>query len=186
MSFVLLGILNAQAAGGGAANAYDFLESVSLTSSASSVNFTNLSSYTDYKHLQIRMVHQKSGFDQISNMNVRINSDTGSNYAYHYLAGESQTLSSNGASSQTSIQLGNSVAEAPDDTFASAIIDITDFASTSKNTVIRAITGAVTDANFATRVASGVHVNTSAMNTIEFFNTTFSAGSHFAIYGIRG
>jgi hypothetical protein len=37
MSFMLLGILNAQAAGGGGAGAFDLLETTTLATSASSV-----------------------------------------------------------------------------------------------------------------------------------------------------
>ena len=45
--------------------AYDLLETTTLTSSASSVTFSGLGSYTDYKHLQIRMV-----IDSISDISV--------------------------------------------------------------------------------------------------------------------
>ena len=77
-----LGILAlAGVTGGGPA--YELLESTTLSSGASSVTFSGLSAYaTDYKHLQIRAVTQiNKTTDTIENVFVRLNGDTGANYA---------------------------------------------------------------------------------------------------------
>lgn len=66
MSFVLLGILNAQAGGGAAGNAMDLLTTTTLTSQASSINLTNISQ--DYSHLYMtfNLNTTRSGEDNLS------------------------------------------------------------------------------------------------------------------------
>jgi hypothetical protein len=67
---LLLGVLQAQAAGQVAAGSFDLLETQVLTSSAASVTFSSLSTYAaDYQHLQIRIVSKvQTGYGRLGNL----------------------------------------------------------------------------------------------------------------------
>jgi len=190
MSFVLLGILNSQAAGaapvGGAA--YDLLETTVLTSTTSSVSFTGLGSYTDYKHLQLRIVARsdRASFND-DPIKMFFNADTGANYAWHRLLGDGSTVTSSAATSISSIQIISvPAATSATDSFGASVIDILDFSDSSKNTTSRALTG-MTDGTYI-NLSSGLYNNTSAVTSIRLETTTannYVAGSRFSLYGIR-
>lgn len=182
MSFTLLGILNSQAAGAGGAGAYDLLETTVLTSSASSVSFTGLGDYSDYKHLQLRIV----GTLNISTQSqLRFNSDSGSNYSWHYVWGRGDSVTIFGAGSQTQIAFNN-FGVSPQ--VSTSIVDILDFSSSSKNTTIRALSGgAAADATTRVALYSGGWYNTSAVTQFEILGNTrsYDIGTRFSLYGIR-
>jgi len=184
VSFTLLGILNSQAAAAGGAGAYDLLETTVLASSASSVTFTGLGSYSDYTHLQIRYVTQATSTSDIF---LRMNADTGSNYAYHWLQGTGSTVSSVGASSQNHIRVFGADANPGGDVFAPGVIDILDFSSSSKNTTTRTLAGRNATAN-RIFLLSGLYNDTSAVTSIsltEGSTGNFVTGSRFSLYGIK-
>jgi len=187
MSFILLGILNAQAEAG-AVGDYDLLETTILTSSASSVSFTGLGSYTDYKHLQIRYTGRCTASGSQEEFAIQVNGDTGSNYAAHRIFGNGSSVGSSAYTSQTStFNLANLAATtSAANSFAAGVIDILDPFSTTKNTTFRALSG-VTDATVI-KLASGLHINTSAVSSFELtpFSGSFVTGSRFSLYGIRG
>jgi hypothetical protein len=191
MSLTLLGILNAQAAGGGA-GAFDLLETTTLSTASSSVTFSGLGAYSDYKHLQIRVVARRassgSGGDS---MNIRVNGDTGSNYAYHRLYGFNGSVASNSGSSVSLIETykvlpGNSEAAG---IFGSVIIDALDFSNNSKKTTLRTLggfTASSDSAESAVALTSGLWNNTNAVTSIEtYYSSDFLAGSRFSLYGVK-
>ena len=177
MSFILLGILNSQAAGAGGAGAYDLLETTVLTSSASSVSFTGLDSYTDYKHLQLRIVANGGGL-----IYQRFNSDTGSNYAEHRLYGDGSSVNSQGFASQTEMIIGFGTTTT--DVFAACVVDVLDFSSSNKNTTVRSLGGDNSDV----ALGSGLWNNTNAVTSTDIFpnSGSFATGSRFSLYGIKG
>lgn len=189
MSFLLLGILNSQAGAGGGA-AYDLLETQVLTSSASSVTFTGLGSYTDYKHLQIRLASRNArtvgGSERLG---LRMNGDTGTNYSMHRLEGTGSTLSSFNSSPSTRIYIGcNPRGSGTDNEYGAAIVDILDFSSTNKYTTIRALGGAHSTYDNRIVVNSGAWMNTNAVTSLTFTDDggdNFTAGSRFSIYGVK-
>jgi len=192
MGFTLLGILNSQAAGAGGAGAYDLLETTELTSSASSVSFTGLDSYTDYKHLQIRMTARSTrAGENIDGVGLQFNSDTGSNYADHYLRGNGSTVSSSADSNQTDITLLHlPAANNSADIFGAMVIDILDFSSASKNTTTKTFSGVNGAAEFV-YLQSGLYVNTAAITSLNMFclfgtSPEFGTNSRFSLYGIKG
>jgi hypothetical protein len=186
MSFILLGILNAQAAGAVGAGAYDLLETQVLASNASSVEFTGLGSYSDYKHLQLRWVAKPTSGAE--NMELRFNSDTGTNYSWHLLFGSGSSVSSASVTTVDHIGAGQLDGGAPTEAFASAVIDILDFSSTTKNTTIRYLNGRqVTDQSRIT-LGSGAWRDTSAVTTISLNASgakDLVTGSRFSLYGVK-
>ena len=183
---MLLGILNSQAAGGGA-GAYDLLETTTLGSSASSVTFSGLGSYSDYAHLQIRAVAR---------------GDAGSSYGWQWL--EMKPNSTNVARFHEIRGMGGSVTSGVDtnnftfpitgadqdaNNFGTGVIDILDFLNTSKNTTIRSLGGS-TDADRPVVVfSSSLYNATTAVTTLEFTcqnGGNLVSGSRFSLYGIKG
>ena len=187
MSFILLGILNAQAEAG-AVGDYELLETEILASPAASIEFTGLGSYTDYKHLQIRIVARsdRPSFND-DPIKMVFNADTGANYAWHRILGNGSTVTSSAAPSNSSLEMISvPAATSATDSFGASVIDILDFSDSSKNTTSRALTG-MTDGTFIT-LTSGLYNNTLPVTSIRLTTTTannYVAGSRFSLYGLK-
>jgi hypothetical protein len=171
----------------------DFLEEVVLTTSASSVTFSGLASYATagYKHLQIRaVVRESSAAVGYTNSELRFNGDTGSNYSWHYLAGKGSSVLSTDAPNQPNVRLQSFAPGdgSPSGVFGAGVIDILDFASTSKNKTVRALHGALTSTNTGIHLTSGAWYNTGAVTSINFAigSNSFLAGTRFSLYGSKG
>ena len=149
----------------------------------SAVTFSSIPS--TYQHLQVRGIARSTGS---SSMKLRVNSDTGSNYSYHQLYGDGSTIASNGYASFTTMYIGNlPVAADGANLFDGFVIDILDYANTSKNKTFRSLNGF--DANGSGYIAleSDAWLNTSAVTTLEFTTSVGIAQySSFALYGIKG
>lgn len=183
-----LGILAVAGAGAGGGGAYDLLETTVLTGSAATVTFSNLGSYSSYKHLQLRIVGRDDTTEQT--MAIQLNGDTGSNYARHALQGTGSSVTSfaTTSASQMSILYLSSGGNAGANIYGSAIVDILDFSNTSKNKTLRSLTGAVGAPNSRIFLYSGLWANTAAITsiTIKPFSTgNFVSGSRFSLYGVK-
>ncbi|MDB4418067.1 hypothetical protein N9262_02325 [Akkermansiaceae bacterium] len=172
---MLLGILNSQAAGGGVAGGFDLLETTTLTSNASSVSFSGLDAFSNYKHLQLRINGKFS-----SSMRLQLNGDTGSSYSWHQIYGDgSGALNPQGASNQSSITLGESMGYT---TGGALIIDILDFSSTNKNTTVKNLFGTA-ERDFV-GLSSGGWYSTNAVTSLLLYNGTHYANSTYSLYGM--
>lgn len=180
---ILLGLLNSQVQESpGAAGSFDLLESVFVTSNTSSVTFSNLNAYTEYQHLQIRMIMRMNAIDEVD---AYINGDTGASYAGHLLRGTGGGVTSFNRFNSTILQIadvsGNS------NVYTAAVTDILDFSNSSKNTTIKTLTGDSGGFN-AIQIWSGLWNNAAAMTSIQFYgrsSTSFQNGSRFSLYGIK-
>jgi hypothetical protein len=189
MSLMLLGILNSQVEAGGA-GAFDLLETQVLSSSAASVTFTGLDSYSDYKHLQLRTVLRDTRSSVLEPVFVTLNGDTGFNYANHNLQGYSGSVSSGSLTSQPRMRYESGAAGYSSVTngFGAGIIDVLDFSSTTKNTTIRVLSG-YPDSTSGVALSSGFWNNTAAVTSIQliaFGSTSFTANSRLSLYGVKG
>tara|TARA_R110000822_G_scaffold74506_2_gene178978 strand:+ start:12292 stop:12861 length:570 start_codon:yes stop_codon:yes gene_type:complete len=189
MSFMLLGILNAQASGGGGGAAYELLESTTLSTNTASVTFSSLSAYaTDYKHLQIRWVARASNASNSNSLQMELNADTGNNYARHYLTG---TGSSVAVGDQTAkeylIRMTYPASQETADTFGAGVVDLLDAFSSSKNTTARALSGSSGVNLPRISLDSGLWLNTAAITSIRLWSdgSSFLAGSRFSLYGVK-
>jgi hypothetical protein len=189
MSFVLLGILNAQAAAAGGAGAYDLLETTILDSDASSVEFTGLDAYTDYKHLQIRAVARTDRASAGAILQLRFNADSGSNYARHSLTGDGSAVTSFGVANDSKTDLARvAAASSVADAFGSLVADILDFSSASKNTTLKSFNAGF-GAPGSLYLSSGGYFITDPITSLEIFDADANnivSGSRFSLYGIRG
>jgi hypothetical protein len=158
------------------------IATVSLTT-ASTIVFDNIPS--NYSHLQIRMCNLSEVL--AGDVRLQFNSDTGSNYALHYLYGNGASATAGGSANTTysygSVS-GNSSYPGV------AIMDVLDYTSTTKNKTVRSLGGVdVNGSGGYVWFASGLWKPTTpvAINKITLFinNYNFNANSHFALYGIK-
>lgn len=122
---------------------------------------------------------------------MRVNGITTASYSNHKLYGDGTTITAAGASSVTIMeQIGKmSGNTSTADIFGVTIIDIHDYASTTKNKTIRAFNGI--DQNTTTGyvfLTSGLFQSTDAITSLTFSCQvgSFVANSTFALYGIKG
>jgi hypothetical protein len=172
-----------------ASTAYESIATVTLTS-AGTVTFNSIPQ--TYKHLQVRLLGRSvtsgTSYDGIS---MRINAVTSGSYACHYLVGDGATVSATGLTSRTDILSGDSI---PRDgklanTFGVGIVDIHDYASTTKNKVVRLFSGYDANGTGHISLSSGMILNTSEVTSLTFLisgGTGYTSGSTFALYGIKG
>jgi hypothetical protein len=165
----------------GPQGAYDALATVTVPSGGvSSIEFVGIPS--GYKHLQIRMFH--ATVPNIDNVYLQFNGDTGSNYSWHEVYGSgSGSGSATAGVSATSIRTLLTY-DAP----ASAVIDVLDYGSVSKNKTIRTLTGVDDNGGGYVIFRSGLWMNSSSpITSLKFTKQTynFSEYSQIALYGVK-
>jgi hypothetical protein len=152
------------------------------------INFTSIPS--TYKHLQIRAIARttKAGTSYETEY-MRINADSGSNYAFHRLYGNGSTVSV-GSSSSTSLIACYEIPQAGTtaSSFGATIIDIHDYASTTKNKTVRAFFGYDVNGAGIVNLGSGLWMNTAAITSLQMnaAGDAMTAGTTFSLYGIKG
>lgn len=165
---------------------YELLETTVLTSSASSVSFTGLGSYTDYKHLQIRAVVRGTSSSSIRS-ELEFNG-TASDYSSHVLQGNGSSVTSGASTSETFLRLGRVISTTSTaNSYTAQVIDILDPFSSSKNTTVRSFGGS-TGYNLI-YLHSGFWNNTASITSIELSPESgvgnWEQYSRFSLYGIK-
>jgi hypothetical protein len=180
------GVLSAAAGGAGPAGgaAYELIATEILTTSETSVTFSNLGDYSStYKHLQIRGVAKSDrGFnDDVYTINVNGNALTNN----HGLNGNGSSVVSNNADDKRIIWgAGGSTTNA----FAAFVVDIMD-AYGNKNKTIRALSGQTASGANNIALGSGLWNSTASLTSLTIdpiYGSNFVAGSRFSIYGLKG
>ena len=151
---------------------------------SSSITFSNIPQ--SYEHLQVRYLSRNGSVTDTTY--IRLNSDTGSNYAFHMLRGDGSSATSIPAPSQTRSELPfTAYSGTTANTFGVGILDLLDYSNTSKYKTARILGGADLNGSGAVNFVSVLWQSTSAVNTILIYPSTgsFSQYSHFALYGIK-
>jgi hypothetical protein len=180
----------------GAPPAVGDYESISTTNgSGSSATITLSSIPSTYKHLQLRMIVKgtstSGGYANTCRLNF--NSDTtATNYYNHYMLGDGSSATSGSSNSFTGFPfVSTGSAASANGAYSAHVIDILDYASTSKYKTLRALTGVDTNGNGGMVLGSMLWKNTAAISSLTFSNTdgtyfgNFTTGSSFALYGIK-
>jgi hypothetical protein len=155
----------------------------------SSIDFTSISSA--YKHLQIRYLSRSSRAATTDSVSIRFNSDTGSNYARHYLYGDGASASAGASTTQTSANIGTqAAASAAANIFGVGVIDILDYTSTNKNKTVRCLSGDDFNGSGDIQLTSGLYFATPAAITsltllAQGGSANFAQYSSFALYGVK-
>lgn len=169
----------------GPAVGFELISTSLLSTTTSSVTFSNIPA--NYKHLQIRVVGRYTAATSISNLTLRFNGDTGSNYGYQSLRGQGTTISAaQPGSYQTSLLVGSMPgASAAASGFGSAFIDVIDYANTSKITTTKTFGGNA--AYLDVFMFNGTWNSTAAISSILVSDATtsasFAAGTRISLYG---
>jgi hypothetical protein len=170
-------------------SAFDSIATTTLGSSTASITFSSIPA--TYTHLQIRGIGRGSaaGAGNNSGIYARFNSDSSSNYAFHFFSGNGSTAIGAGIASQTEIFLNAANPRGGDtaSTYSANIIDILDYANTNKNKTVRALTGDDLNGSGVVRSLSGIWMSTTALSSITLtMEGNFETYSSFGLFGIKG
>lgn len=162
------------------------IATVTATGGESSLSFTSIPQ--GYASLQIRGLTRLS-YATTGNgyVGVRLNSDSGSNYARHELYGNGSNANAYGLASQTQclyfpVPFDSNTASIR----GTVIMDLHDYASTTRNKTLRALAGSDLNGSGDIYLSSGLWANTAAVTTIEIgVGAGWKAGTTFALYGVK-
>lgn len=172
--------------------AFDSIATFTLGSPTANITFSSIPS--TYTHLQIRCLTRTAGTpSDRDSFYMQINSDTGSNYAWHYLSGDGTSITAGGTTSTTQLVVGEQSANGyTSGMFSPFIIDILDYTNTNKFKTVRTYGGfdsnGTGNEKGVSSIRSGLWRSTSAISSITLFagggrNTV--ANAQFALYGIK-
>jgi hypothetical protein len=118
---------------------------------------------------------------------IRFNSDSGSNYSWHWILGNGSAASAT-ASVSASHGIAGIGAASSTDVPGSSIIDILDYTDTNKYTTIKDLSGTDANGNGYVSFRSSSWRNTAAVTSITLAPTSgnWKQYSSFALYGIKG
>lgn len=147
-----------------------------------------------YKHLQIRVFGRGTGTGNREFISARFNNDTASNYYWQGLngSGGGSADSQNSGGAVSNLNWGFSVipqSDAPAFITGSAIIDILEYANTSKLKVTRSFAGQDQNTtNGRVNQVSGLWNSASKITRIDISlgSGSFAEGSQVSLYGIKG
>ena len=190
----ILGIYASQISGHlfAPSGAYDSIATATVgAGGAASVTFSSIPQ--GYTHLQIRGI---SRTDVVATgagrQAMRINGDSGSNYAFHGILGDGASAYTDVSTSISFLHVAAAVFDSNTaNVFQGCVIDILDYANTNKYKTTRSLYG--WDANGSGDIGfySGLWMSTSAITSLTIYarsNLTplFKQYSTFALYGIKG
>lgn len=173
-------------------SSYESIATATGTGSSATITFSSIPG--TYKHLQIRLISKDddtSGSGS-AGLSIRFNSDTGSNYAYHRLYTDGSTIYATGSANTTFGILNNACAGNASgiaNMMGVGIVDIHDYASTSKTKTVRNFSGGDFNGSGGVGLGSTLWNSTSAITSISIIapgTTNFTTSSTFALYGIKG
>jgi hypothetical protein len=166
--------------------AFESIASATGTGSSGVITFSSIPG--DYQHLQIRLISRASAGG--NNIRITFNSDTTASYARHSLGGNGSSANTGGQISVTYMEFDDFTADsgAGANVVAAGIIDIHDYASTTKNKTVRGIGAFDNNGSGSLKMMSGLWVNTSAITSITLTHSAsnFTTASQFALYGVKG
>jgi hypothetical protein len=156
---------------------------------ASDITFSAIPS--TYTHLQIRGIARSARALYLDGLWIQFNGDTGANYSSHVAYGSGSSVSGFSTSNSSTPQcaVGIAGATSPANVFGANILDILDYASTSKNKTLRALSGIDNNGSGEIDFGSMARYNTAAITSVRLFNesgTNFQQYTQFALYGIKG
>lgn len=172
--------------------AYESIVTVNGSGSSGSVTISSIPS--TYTHLQLRWIGRQtqSGRSDAAAIWLTFNGDSGANYAYQNFFGSSSAVSVQTQANTNYISLENSLTRgaAASNNYGVGILDITDYANTSKWKAVRSFQGENQNtSDNALALTQGQWRSTSAITSITITEQTglgnLTTLSQFALYGIK-
>jgi hypothetical protein len=182
----LVGII--ASSGGAAGGAYESIASTTVgAGGAANVTFSSIPS--TYQHLQVRYSLRTVSANLDDEIYVTINGN-GSSNANHLLTGNGGNVTAEGLNYSSVIYIGKTVGGgSTSNIFGAGIIDIHDYANTTRNKTIRVFNGM--DTNSTTGYVNlGSGFNFTNQNAITSFairsNSNWAQNTVVSLYGIKG
>lgn len=167
------------------------IATTTLTGNQATVTFSNIPS--TYTHLQLRVMARTTGQAEANGFaHIELNSDTGSNYSWHYLSGNGSSASSlagaNASPNYLMMCAYTTGQSASASIFGVGVTDILDYANTNKFKTVRCLTGMDNNSTAGRVYLSSTNWrNTNAITSIKIYPgeaTNFVQYSSFALYGV--
>jgi hypothetical protein len=172
-------------------NSYESISTVTVSTTAATVTFSSIPS--TYTHLQIRAMSVNTAAALGNYTILNFNGDTGNNYSWHYVMGDGSNPYSGGNSATGSIRFDQVRGGTNSNSYPQiTVMDILDYANTSKNKTTRALDGGDGNGTGGVSLNSGAWYNTAAITSIVLSSyssgaaSLFGTNSSFALYGIKG
>jgi hypothetical protein len=167
--------------------AYDSIATTTVgAGGTASITFSSIPS--TYTHLQIRAL-VKHVDSPAYGACLNFNSDTSSNYSFHYLLGNGSAASAGASANDTTAVLSQTPGSgAGSNIFGVFVIDILDYKDTNKYKTVRSLGGYDANGSGIVNLYSGSWRSTSAVTSISLTtnNDNWVQYSSFALYGIKG
>jgi hypothetical protein len=141
-----------------------------------------------YQSLQVRVMARRNTANTFGSDFLQLNNSGSSVYDIHYLEGDSSFANASGLINQTYGEINNAITgnNATASIYGVYIIDIHDYASTTKNKTVRYFAGYDLNGTGRVNVGSFLWRSTSAVTSLDFDTQTYANGSIFSLYGIKG
>jgi len=165
-------------------NSYESIATITGTGSSGTISFTSIPS--TYKHLQVRLMGKSTSTGTYTLLTFNGDS-TGANYATHSIYGNGSAAGVEAYANNGSMS-GGFVTASTDTGFGVAILDVLDYANSSKNKTLRGLTGRDNNGSGIVALISGAWFSTSAINRLDIAVNagSWATTSTFALYGIKG
>jgi hypothetical protein len=179
----LVGII-ASSGGAVAGGAYESIASATGTGSSGTITFSSIPS--TYASLQVRLIGRSTG--GTDNVVMRLQYNSTAMTRGHFVSGNGSTAAASASNFPIYLPASNVTA----DVMGVGIIDIHDYASTTRNKTARYIGGwngnNVFTTNERLQIASSFLDNTAAITSIDLTlaSGSWSTNSQIALYGIKG
>lgn len=182
-----LGFWAASGAGGGGGD-FQLISTQVVAVTAATVTFSSIPS--TFRHLQLRMTLKDSNAS--STMDAAyftFNSDaTATNYSRHFLSGNGSGVNSGYANSNVNAIQSVATNLFTASAYSAHVMDVLDYAQTTKNKTVRILGGAhnSTYSAYSVSLSSAAWLSTAAVNSVTIgalAGQTWMIGSRFSLYG---
>jgi hypothetical protein len=182
----MLNTISGLLSGGVAPTDYESIQTYTIGAGGSSgITFSSIPS--TYSHLQVR--YHARGASAVLGLNITVNSDTATNYSFHYLEGNGTAASASASVSSAPTYIGYIAASSYGaNILGTVVIDILDYENTNKYKKIRCLSGVDNNGSGYVTLASANWRNTAAITSITLTpqgSTNFAQYSSIALYGIK-
>jgi hypothetical protein len=158
-----------------------------LASSQATISFTNIPQ--GYKHLQLRFIGRGTDASTGVGLRWRFNGDTSGLMPSHAVYGDGSSATATYYGSNNPMSLGGFTgANSTASVFGAGVLDLLDYASTSKFKTVRLLDGRDVNGSGFIFFESGLYQSTAPVSQIDITCSAgnFAANSRFSLYGIKG
>jgi hypothetical protein len=163
---------------------FESIATATGTGSSGTITFSSIPS--TYSSLQIRYLAISDGAGPV--VSARFNGVSSSIYVQHYLQGTGAAAQADYDAAKNSMSIGDKYTGIANGTYPYVgIVDILDYASTTKNKTVRTLSGIDKNGSGSISLISGLSMATTAVSSITILISggNFTTASTFALYGIK-